>query len=242
MDHVGCSGFMYDHWKGNFYPDGVTKNRWFQYYSEHFDSVELNVTFYRLPKIETFRKWKETTPKNFTFALKGSRFITHVKRLNEVSEAVERFFEGALELGIKLSIVLWQFPPQFGLNSERLERFLEILKPYKIRSAFEFRHESWICDETSALLKKYKYCYCMADWPGFLKDVPLTTSYAYMRRHGHGGNYDTFYSDEELKDDRKLIRSLHKKDAKDVYIYFNNDYMGYAPKNALTLKHIINPK
>ncbi len=242
MEYVGCSGFMYEHWRGTFYPEDLARSKWFHYYIERFDTVELNVTFYRLPKIETFRKWKETTPGNFRFALKGSRYITHIKRLNDVSEAVEKFFSGALELDKKLSIVLWQFPPNFGKDIGRLEQYLDILKPYKVRSAFEFRNGSWLCKETDALLKKYKNCYCMADWPEFLNDLTLTTSYAYIRRHGHGGNYDTNYSDEELKKDKQLIQTLQRKGVKDVYIFFNNDYKGYSPKNALTMKKLINPK
>ena len=233
---------MYEHWRGAFYPEDLARSKWFHYYIERFDTVELNVTFYRLPKIETFRKWKDTTPGNFRFALKGSRYITHIKRLNDVSEAVEKFFSGALELDKKLSIVLWQFPPNFGKDIERLEQYLDILKPYKVRSAFEFRNGSWLCNETDALLKKYKYCYCMADWPEFLNALTLTTSYAYIRRHGHGGNYDTNYSDEELKKDKQLIQTLQRKGVKDVYIFFNNDYKGYSPKNALTMKKLINPK
>ena len=233
---------MYDHWRGNFYTEGIAKNRWFEYYFGQFDAVELNVTFYRLPKTETFRKWKESTPEDFVFALKGSRYISHIKHLSDVSESAERFFESALELGKKLKVVLWQFPPQFGKDIERLGRFLDILEPYRVRNAFEFRHESWLSKETDGLLKKYKYCYCMADWPEFLKEVTLTTTYAYIRRHGHGGSYDTNYSDEELKKDKKLIQSLNMKGVKDVYIFFNNDYRGYAPKNALTLKKLLGKK
>jgi uncharacterized protein YecE (DUF72 family) len=239
---MGCSGFMYDHWKGTFYPEGLAKNKWFHFYIERFDTVELNVTFYRLPKIETFKKWKEMTPKDFRFALKGSRYITHIKRLKDVSEAVDKFFAGALELGKKLSIILWQFPPNFGKDVEKLEQFFDVLKPYKARNAFEFRQESWIGVEAEKLLKKYRYCYCMADWPAFLNDLPATTSYAYIRRHGHGGSYDTDFTNKELKQDRKLISSLYERGAKDVYIFFNNDFKGYAPKNALTLKQLINPK
>jgi uncharacterized protein YecE (DUF72 family) len=242
MEYIGCSGFMYDHWRGSFYPEGLAKNKWFQYYIEYFNTVELNVTFYRLPKIETFRKWKEMTPKDFRFALKGSRYITHIRRLNDVAEAAEKFFNGALELGKKLSIVLWQLPPNFALDIEKLETFLGILKPYKVRNTFEFRHETWVGEETERLLKKYRCCYCMADWPPYLNGLPVTSTYAYIRRHGHGGSYDTNYSGEELKKDRRRIRSLQKKGVKDVYIFFNNDYMGYAPKNALILKKLINPK
>lgn len=229
---------MYDHWKGNFYPDNIPKKEWFPYYAARFDSVELNVTFYRLPKRETFLRWRDITPEDFVFSLKGSRYISHVKRLSDVSEAVDRFFERASGLGEKLGVVLWQFPPRFDIDMKRFEQFLETLHVYTYKNAFEFRNRSWICPEVETVLKESGYCFCMADWPEFLKDPPLTADYIYIRRHGQGGHYDTLYSREQLLNDVKTVKRFHGRGVRDAFIFFNNDYMGYAPRNALTLKDL----
>ncbi len=198
----------------------------------------MNVTFYRLPKTEVFKKWYNESTENFIFSLKGSRYITHIKRLNASEESVKRFFERIKPLKNKLGIVLWQFPPQMAYNRERLESFLHILKKYRVRGAFEFRHESWIRKETVNLLRKEGYALCMADWPPFNDILPPTADYIYIRRHGYSGSYDTCYSIEELRKDAKRIRN-YLKDGLDVYIYFNNDACGYAPKNAVQLKELL---
>jgi len=230
---------MYDHWRGNFYPEDIPKKKWLHYYSEKLNTLELNVTFYRLPKKDTFIHWKEDTPENFVFSLKGSRYISHIKRLKDVSEEVDLFFERASELGKKLVIVLWQFPPRFSVSMERLEKFLITLRRYPFRNAFEFRNESWKCQDVEMLLKDWCYSFCMADWPGFLKEMPVTTDYIYIRRHGEEGRYNTYYTDEQLERDKRLIDGYIRKGVEDVFIYFNNDYRGYAPENALTLKKML---
>ncbi len=239
MNYIGCSGFMYNHWKDNFYPGDIPKKRWFHYYCGIFNTVELNVTFYRLPKKDTFTHWRDSTPENFVFSIKGSRYISHIKRLKDVSEAVDRFFERALELGEKLLIVLWQFPPQFRANIRNLEKFISNLRRYHVNNAFEFRNESWVCSDVEMLLKESGYCFCMADWPEFLQEMSITTDYIYIRRHGKEGRYNTWYGDEQLGNDKKMIDRYIRKGIKDVFIYFNNDYMGYAPQNALTLKEML---
>lgn len=239
MKYIGCSGFLYDHWKERFYPTTIPKNKWFQYYVEKFTTVELNVTFYRLPKAETVIRWRNITPDDFAFSIKGSRYISHLKRLKDVPDAVERFFHSAHELGGKLAVVLWQFPPQFSIDLQRLKEFIFLLKQYKRRNAFEFRHESWICTDVEELLREAGYCFCMADWPEFLRGLPVTSDYIYIRRHGHGGQYDTLFSETELKKDRDMIKKYERKGIRDVFLYFNNDYMAYAPKNALILKKLM---
>jgi uncharacterized protein YecE (DUF72 family) len=231
---IGCSGFIYDHWRKNFYPEDLSKNYWLEYYSKHFSTVELNVTFYKLPDRETFSKWYLSTPEGFVFSLKGSRFITHIKKVKDCAEPVEAFFSRALLLKEKLGVILWQFPPSLTLDLERLKDFIELLEPYEMKNTFEFRNKTWINKKVVDLLKKKNVALCMADWPDFLDKLPLTANFVYIRRHGQEGSYATEYSKELLNKDAKRIKAyLIQK--KDVFIYFNNDAFGYAPKNVSEL-------
>lgn len=235
---IGCSGFNYWDWKGNFYPEDLPQNKWLNYYCSIFNTVELNVTFYRLPLIKTFEKWYKETPDDFVFSLKGSRFISHVKRLLEPEEPLKLFFERALHLKEKLRVVLWQFSPGFKIDIDRLKHFLDLLKRYPVRNTLEFRNESWITGDIIDLCKAHSVSICMADWPEFIDDLPVTSDFVYIRRHGEGGSYATCYSEAQLKNDAKRIKG-YMRDKKDIYIYFNNDYHGYAPKNARELKDMI---
>ncbi len=239
MNYIGCSGFMYEHWKGVFYPDSLSKGKWFSHYMTRFNTVELNVTFYRLPREETFRKWYGVTPRDFVFSLKGSRYITHVRRLADVADAVTRFFQSASHLREKLHVILWQFPPQFALDTGRLEKFIRLLRPFGKRNVFEFRNESWLQPDVEEMLRDNGFGYCMADWPEFLQDLPVTADYIYIRRHGSSGKYNTCYTDEELEGDAVKIRAYSEEGVKDVYVFFNNDCRGYAPKNAGRLKMLL---
>jgi len=231
---IGCSGFLYDHWRKNFYPEDLSKNYWLEYYSKHFSTVELNVTFYKLPDRETFSKWYLSTPEGFVFSLKGSRFITHIKKIKDCAEPVEAFFSRALLLKEKLGVILWQFPPSLTLDLERLKDFLELLEPYEMKNTFEFRNKTWINKKVVDLLKKKNVAFCMADWPDFLDKLPLTANFVYIRRHGQEGSYATEYSKELLNKDAKRIKA-YLRQKKDVFIYFNNDAFGYAPKNVSEL-------
>jgi uncharacterized protein YecE (DUF72 family) len=235
---IGCSGFNYWQWKGNFYPPDLPQRKWLEHYCKVFNTVELNVTFYRLPLPGTFDKWYKETPDDFAFSLKGSRFISHIKRLSDVAEPLNLFFERALRLREKLKVVLWQFSPGFKIEIERLKKFLDLLKPHPVRNTLEFRHESWITDKTVDICKKRNVSICMADWPEFIDDLPVTSDFVYIRRHGEGGSYATDYSKAALKKDAKRIKK-HLKDGKDVFIYFNNDAYGYAPKNAKELMEML---
>ena len=232
--HVGCSGFNYPHWRGVFYPEGLPQRQWLSHYASVFASVELNVTFYRLPKPSTFAKWRLETPAGFVFSLKGSRFITHIKRLRDPEEPLERFFSAAMELKEKLGVVLWQFPPRFRADRKRLRRFLKLLDGYPVRNTLEFREESWLGDETISLCREHNVPLCMADWPEFLVETPLTADFVYIRRHGHKGDYATEYGQGELAADAGRIRG-YLEGGRDVFIYFNNDALGHAPKNASEL-------
>lgn len=235
---IGCSGFNYNHWRGNFYPEKMPQRLWFSHYFSVFSTVELNVTFYRLPQISVFEHWREQTPSDFTFVLKGSRFITHIKRLKDVEEPLQRYFNGAAGLGDKLRVVLWQLAPNFSLDLEKLTSFLELLNRYKVRNAFEFRNESWFTDEVVKLCRVNNAAFCLADWPQYLYDLSPTADFIYLRRHGHGGDYAACYNEEELAMDADRIRA-YLKDGRDVYIFFNNDALGFAPKNALRLMEML---
>lgn len=235
---IGCSGFLYNHWKGNFYPEGLSKSHWLEYYCKKFSTVELNVTFYRLPEKETFLKWYSSTPDDFVFSLKGSRLITHVKRLKDCEEPIEAFFSRASLLKDKLGVILWQLPPGFEMDLGRLKHFLETIRPYLKRNTFEFRNRTWINKEVFNLLEKENVALCMADWPEFLDELPLTADFVYIRRHGEGGSYSTSYSIESLKEDARRIKA-HLRQKKDVFIYFNNDAFGYAPRNAAQLTTLV---
>jgi len=236
--NIGTSGFQYRHWKGAFYPEGLAQRRWFEYYTHVFNTVELNVTFYRLPNENTFHKWYQETPPGFVFSLKGSRFITHVKRLKSPREPLALFFDRAKGLKDKLGIVLWQLPPNFGKDLGRLDKFLKELGKYHIRNTFEFREKSWVDAEVISIISEHGHCLCMADWPQFNDEVPITSDFVYIRRHGHDGRYDSKYSNVELRRDARRIRQ-YLKGKKDVFIYFNNDAYGYAPQNAMELKEIL---
>ncbi|MDI6801196.1 MAG: DUF72 domain-containing protein [Thermodesulfovibrionales bacterium] len=235
---IGCSGFNYWDWKDNFYPADLPQRKWFEYYCTIFNTVELNVTFYRLPLAKTFDKWYKETPDGFAFSLKGSRFITHIKRLLTVEESVRLFFERASGLKEKLRVVLWQFSPGLKIDIERLKKFLALLKKYPVRNTLEFRHKSWTTNEVVNLCKEYNASLCMADWPEFLDDLPVTSDFVYIRRHGERGSYATCYSKTALKKDAKRIKN-YLENGRDVFIYFNNDYQGYAPRNARELMEMV---
>ncbi len=235
---VGCSGFSYKDWKGTFYPAELPGRRWLSHYSGIFPTVELNVTFYRLPRTETFAKWYGETPEGFSFALKGSRLITHLKRLKDVEGLVDEFFARAFTLKEKLTAVLWQFPSSFSIESGRLERFLVHLDRYPVWNALEFRNSSWVTEGVAATCRARGVAMCMADWPDFLKELPVTAGFVYLRRHGEEGNYASSYSTAVLEEDARRIKS-YLNDGTDVFIYFNNDARGYAPNNARELLSLL---
>jgi len=248
---IGTSGYNYLHWwNGVFYPSDLPQSKWLEFYAQFFDTVELNVSFYRLPKKETFAGWHKRTPDNFSFAVKGSRFITHIKRLKECREPLELFFDRVSALREKASIILWQLPPQFKFQKEdnRLKSFLkdlsDVFRPYlkssisRLRQAFEFREASWFCDEVFDLLREENISLCIADWPEFEVKKPVTADFVYLRRHGATALYASCYSDQELEREARQIEEWLKA-GRDVYIYFNNDAYGYAVKNGLRLKELL---
>ena len=241
--YIGTSGWNYKHWtNGRFYPPGLAQKNWLSFYAGRFGTVELNNTFYRLPSAETFAHWAATVPKEFIFATKASRFITHIKRLKDPEESVRRFLSRLSKLGKRSGPILFQLPPQMKANYERLDGLRRCVKRKKgLRVALEFRHESWLANEIYDLVENAGWTVCLADAPEFQREIPLLGPFCYIRRHGATARYASCYSAAQLSDDAKFITAIAGK-GKDVYIYFNNDAEGYAIKNALTLVEMIPDK
>ena len=240
---VGTSGWDYEHWSGGvFYPAGMKRSDWFGHYCRHFRSVEINNSFYRLPEKRVFQKWYEAAPPGFTFAVKASRFITHMKKLAQPEDHVTLFLENAAGLREKLGVLLFQLPPYWKFNLDRLGAFSRFIAQQDIlpdlRSALEIRHQSWYCDSCFELLKKYNISLALTDWPEMPVAGPLTADFVFIRRHGPESLYASDYPVPFLKREAQQIR-IWLDEGKDVFIYFNNDAFGYAVKNALTLREYL---
>lgn len=236
---IGTSGYSYKHWKGVFYPRDLPQARWLEFYCRHFATVELNVTFYRLPSQETFAKWFQRTPPDFCFAAKGSRFITHIKKLKDCGQPLQLFKENAAGLGEKLAVCLWQLPPNLLYNSERLEEFCQLLTdeyPEK-RHAFEFRHESWLQEECYDILSAHGLALCIPVGPGYSRSEQMTAPFSYIRFHGSETRSNSSYTDKELAQWTGKISDWLKQ--RDIYAYFNNDAQGFAITNAKKLRDFI---
>ncbi len=242
---VGTSGYNYRHWwDGVFYPRELPQKGWLEFYSQFFDTVELNVSFYRLPNRNTFEGWYHRTPRDFLFSVKGSRFITHIKRLKDCQEPLQAFFSHASGLKEKLEVILWQLPPKFRVNLGRLQAFCGLLADISastpVRNAFEFRDESWFCQEVYGLLEEHKFSLCLAH-SSVLPSVERTTAdFVYIRFHGGESLYGSNYSEGELHTWSKRIGGW-LRDGLDVYGYFNNDAFGFAVRNALALRELFTP-
>jgi uncharacterized protein YecE (DUF72 family) len=235
--YIGTSGWHYDHWQDRFYPKTLTKAKWLEFYASHFTTVELNNTFYRLPSETAFTTWHDSSSANFTFAVKVSRFITHIKRLKNSQEAVENFISRARILGEKLGPLLYQLPPNMHRNDEVLESFLSTL-PRDMKHVFEFRHQSWLEDRVFEILRVHNIGFCVFDMPSISCPLVATADFAYIRFHGSTGLYFSCYSDEELADWAKRLANL-ARNLKTIYIYFNNDAEAFAVRNAITLRRYL---
>lgn len=231
--YCGTSGWNYNHWRGIFYPKDVPQSKWLECYSGHFDTVEVNNSFYRLPEQSTFQSWHDQTPPDFTFAVKASRFLTHMKKLTDPEEPLDRMFGRMDVLGEKQGPILYQLPPGWRVNLERLEYFLSVL-PFGFRHVFELRDESWQNEDVFSLLRQYGAGYCIMSAPDLPCNMIRTSSYAYIRMHNGGYDSDGSYTDDGLDWWAGHIRQ-YLSDG-DVYVYFNNDYKGYAVMNAENLK------
>jgi uncharacterized protein YecE (DUF72 family) len=231
---IGTSGWHYDDWRNRFYPKELPKNKWLEYYACHFPTVELNNSFYRLPSEDAFTNWYNSSPADFAFAVKVSRFITHIKRLKNSEEAVDNFVKRAGILGNKLGPLLYQLPPSLHRNDDTLESFLSSL-PRGFKHVIEFRHQSWLVKEVFEILQKHNAGLCVFDMPSFTCPLRATADFAYIRFHGSDSLYSSCYSDEVLADWAKRIAGL-AADLDSVYIYFNNDVEGFALRNAVTIR------
>jgi uncharacterized protein YecE (DUF72 family) len=235
---VGCSGWNYDHWRhGVFYPPRCASRNWLRYYARYFDTVEINMTFYRLPKAQIVARWVEESPEDFVFAVKVSRYITHIKRLLEVPQHLPLLYERIEPLlgSPKLGPLLWQLPPTFKLDLARLAGALEHLHDGR-RHAFEFRHPSWFTEETYTLLREHGVALVIGDRPQVndFQTHELTADFTLVRFHGGTRGWNGNYSHAELDE---WAERLERWSAEvDVFAYFNNDWEGYAIANALELK------
>ena len=235
--YIGTSGWHYEHWRDRFYPEKLSKDKWLEFYAARFATVELNNSFYRLPSESAFTTWHNSSPADFTFAVKVSRFITHIKRLKDTGEAVEKFVARAKILKEKLGPLLYQLPPNLHRNDELLESFLSAL-PREMKHVVEFRHQSWLEEKVFKILHKYDIGFCVFDMPSLSCPLAATADFAYIRFHGSSGLYFSCYSDEELADWAKKLADL-AANLKAVYIYFNNDAEAFAVRNAMTLRNYL---
>jgi uncharacterized protein YecE (DUF72 family) len=232
--HVGTSGWQYRDWRGVLYPEGLAQARWLGRYAQEFSVVEVNNSFYRLPELATFERWRSETPPGFTFVVKASRYLTHLKRLKDAEDGVRLFVERARGLGPKLGPVLFQLPPRFPVDLERLRAFLALL-PGDLRAAWEFRDPSWVADEVLALLDRTGCAYVLADRPGFRGPLPVTGGWSYVRFH-QGSNVGPDYRRDKLRRWAERIATLP---ARDVWVFFNNDPTGAAVRDARFLRDVL---
>jgi uncharacterized protein YecE (DUF72 family) len=234
--HIGTSGWSYKHWKGKFYPEGLPSADQFKYFRKYFDTVEINNSFYRLPSAAAFEKWKKSAFPGFLFAVKASRYITHMKKLLEGPESTKRFFSSADHLGKKLGPVLFQLPPGWKRNPERLSVFIDHL-PKKHHYVFEFRNPTWYDEEIYAILRKKNCAFCIYELGGHRSPEVVTADFIYIRLHGPEAKYSGNYSDAILGSWASKIRQW-KNHGLSVYVYFDNDANAYAAFNALKLKEM----
>ena len=235
---IGCSGWVYGDWRGTFYPQKLPQREWLRAYAERLDTVEVNSTFYRLPRPDAVANWVRQTPQEFGFAVKGSRYLTHIRRLQDRERGLERFYGGIAPLveSRRLGPVLWQLPESFHRDDDRLDGWLAALPAG--RHALEFRHASWWSDAVHDILRAHGAALVIADRKGPLFDAPvLTTDLTFIRLHhgarGRRGNY----SDTELRAWASRIAEL--REHAEAWVYFNNDWEAFAPRNALRLRRLL---
>ena len=234
--HIGTSGWHYKHWCGPFYAKGCPASKMLAHYVQCFDTVEINNSFYRLPNESTFENWRLSTPGNFLFAVKASRFLTHNKKLKDPENALQNFLPRAERLGHKLGPILFQLPPSWRVNLERLREFLTVL-PKIHQYVFEFREPSWNTPAVYDILRRHNAAFCIYELAGFHSPIEITADFTYIRLHGPGARYQGSYSKAVLRSWAQRIADW--KDLRSVYVYFDNDQAGYAAQNAIELKRMV---
>ena len=236
--HIGTSGWHYKHWLDVFYPPGTKPAQMFQFYAQHFDTVEINNSFYHLPSAKTFDNWRDSSPPKFCFAVKASRFITHMKKLKDPKPSSEKFFLVADRLENKLGPILFQLPPRWKVNVERFAEFLESL-PERHKYVFEFRDASWFVPEVYALMRRHKAAFCIHDFADMKVPHEITANFTYIRFHGPtSAKYFGSYSKAQLRAWAERIKDWSRQ-LSSIYVYFNNDPGGEAVKNGLELKRLL---
>jgi uncharacterized protein YecE (DUF72 family) len=232
---IGTSGWSYEHWDKAFYGETPASKR-LPYYARHFDTVEINTTFYHLPTIKAVKNWAGEVPKSFIFSVKASRFITHVKRLKDCKESLDLFYRQIRHLGKKLGPILFQLPPSMKKDPERLKNFIKLLKP-KHKYVFEFRSPTWYDEEIFSILRKNKIAFCISDLDGKLSPLEITADFVYIRLHGPKSAYRGSYGKRRLTTWTKRIAGWPHE--KNIYVYFDNDEKGYAIRDAITLLSLL---
>ena len=234
---IGTSGWSYTHWKGQFYPPDIKDEDMLQFYCQRFQTVEINNSFYHLPSRETLVNWRDNTPDHFVFAVKASRYITHMKKLNDPRKSLDVLLGRISHLGEKLGPILFQLPPNWRYNRERLSCFLEALSS-EFRFTFEFRDQSWLNQECYDLLARHDVALCIYELDGYLSPREVTAGFAYVRLHGPGGAYRGSYDTQTLAGWAGAFSTWTAQD-RDVYCYFDNDEAGYAAQNAKALQDML---
>ena len=235
MIHLGTSGWYYQDWIELFYPNNLAKKDWLIYYATQFDTVEVNASFYRLPSENMINGWKKRTSHDFLFTFKGSQFITHKKKLHDIDDYLVKFFNRIKIIKEKIGVVLWQLPPQMKRNITQLEDFLNRIDP-DVRHCIEFRHKSWFEKDVYTILDKYNVAFCIISAPNLPFTIQITSDFAYFRMHGINDWYKHDYSRKELN---TLATEIKRLKEKDIFVYFNNDFQGFAPKNCRELKELL---
>jgi uncharacterized protein YecE (DUF72 family) len=234
---IGTSGYTYDDWKEIFYPRRLPQKKWLAHYAQHYDTVEINATFYRYFPQTVFARWRDETPENFRFTLKGPRDITHVKKLDDIDDELKRFMDSIQDLCSKVALLLWQFPPSFQYSAkEKLVEFMQRL-PAGMKHVFEFRHKSWFKDDVYDLLNRHHAGFVMNDSSRFPATEMITGDVVYIRFHGPVQLYASLYDTEALTRWAGKIKTWLQQ--YDVYVYFNNDYGGRALQNSVELRNLI---
>jgi uncharacterized protein YecE (DUF72 family) len=238
---IGTSGYVYPHWRVRWYPAALPARAWLPFYAERFDTVELNNPFYRLPDASVFTAWRRAVPPGFTFAVKASRYLTHMRKLTNPLDPLRRLLTRARRLDETLGPILFQLPGNFGVNVPRLDRFLSALDRQRwvtrLRAVLEVRHPSWLEPAVFDRLRDANVALCLADWPDCPVTDVLTADFVYVRRHGWGRRYGGLYRDSHLAADAADIAEWRRRGL-DVYVYYNNDAQGAAIPNALRLREL----
>ncbi|HKW78925.1 MAG TPA: DUF72 domain-containing protein [Candidatus Limnocylindria bacterium] len=235
---IGTSGWVYRHWRGRFYPEKLPAANWFAFYARHFDTVELNNSFYRQPSRKTFESWRAHSPLDFRFAVKLNRYLTHYKRLNLSAGSIALSYDTMAGLGPKLAVALAQLPPRMGFDAARLETFLRAVARRRRRHAIEPRDASWLGDEPLAALRRRNVALCIIDTPRWPSRLAVTADFVYVRFHGPRGLYASNYPEEELRLWADRMRAWRDQEL-DVFAYFNNDANAYAVFNAMRLRELV---